>query len=48
VSPNRDGGFAARHPGLASGKSTIKLRPQDAAQIPDAEFQDLVHAALGA
>jgi len=47
VSPNRDGGFSARHPELASGKGTIKLRPADAAAIPDAEFQDLIRAALG-
>jgi len=46
VSPNRDGGFSARHPELAAGKATIKLRPADAAQIPDAEFQDLFRAAL--
>ena len=47
VSPNRDGGFSARHPELAAGKGTIKLRPADAAAIPDAEFQDLIGAALG-
>jgi uncharacterized protein YdhG (YjbR/CyaY superfamily) len=46
VSPNRDGGFSARHPGLAAGKGTIKLTPADAAGIPDAEFQDLIRAAL--
>jgi hypothetical protein len=46
VSPNRDGGFSARHPALAAGKSTIKLRPADAADIPDTEFQDLFRAAL--
>jgi hypothetical protein len=46
VSPNRDGGFSARHSALAAGKSTIKLRPADAAAIPDAEFQDLFRAAL--
>ena len=46
VSPNRDGGFSARHPALAAGKSTIKLRPADAAAIEDAEFQDLFRAAL--
>ena len=46
VSPNRDGGFSARHPGLAKGKGTIRLRPADAAIIPDAEFQDLIRAAL--
>jgi Domain of unknown function (DU1801) len=48
VSPSRDGGFAARHPGLAAGKGTIKLGPADAARIPDAEFQDLIRAALRA
>ena len=46
VSPNRDGGFSARHPELASGKGTIRLRPAQAARIPDAEFQDLIRAAL--
>jgi hypothetical protein len=46
VSPNRDGGFSARHPELAAGKGTIKLRPADAARLPDAEFQDLIRAAL--
>jgi len=46
VSPNRDGGFSARHPALASGKGTIKIRPADAADIPDAEFQELFRAAL--
>jgi hypothetical protein len=46
VSPSRDGGFSARHPGLAAGKGTIRLRPGDAACIPDAELQDLVRAAL--
>jgi hypothetical protein len=46
VSANRDGGFSARHPELAAGKGTIKLKPADAARIPDAEFQDLIRAAL--
>jgi Domain of unknown function (DU1801) len=46
ASPDRDGGFSARHPELAAGKGTIKLRPADAARIPDAELQDLVRAAL--
>jgi uncharacterized protein YdhG (YjbR/CyaY superfamily) len=46
VSPNRDGGFSARHPELAAGKGTIKLRPADAAGVPDAEFKDLIRAAL--
>lgn len=48
VSPGRDAGFSARHPELAAGKGTIKLRPEDAARIPDGEFQDLVRAALQA
>ena len=46
VSPNRDGGFSARHPELAAGKGTIKLRPEDAASLTDAELQELVRAAL--
>jgi hypothetical protein len=48
VSPRRDGGFSGRHPELAAGKGTIKLRPEDAAGIPDEEFADLVSAALRA
>lgn len=46
VSPNRDGGFSARHPELAAGKGTIKLRPEDAAGLTDAELQDLIRSAL--
>jgi len=46
VSPSRDGGFSARHPELAAGKGTIKLKPSDAMCISDAELQDLVRAAL--
>jgi hypothetical protein len=46
VSPNRDGGFSARHPELAAGKGTIKLKPAQAATIPDAELQDLIRSAL--
>jgi len=46
VSPNRDGGFSARHPELASGRGTLKLRSADAADVPDAEFQELFRAAL--
>ncbi|HEY6275977.1 MAG TPA: DUF1801 domain-containing protein [Streptosporangiaceae bacterium] len=48
VSPRRDGGFSGRHPELAAGKGTIKLRPEDAAGIPDEEFRDLVRATLSA
>jgi hypothetical protein len=46
VSPSRDGGFSARHPGLASGKGAIKLEPADAARIPDGEWAELIRAAL--
>ena len=42
-----DGGFTARHSELKTGKGTIQLRPSDAAGISDAEFSDLVRAALG-
>jgi uncharacterized protein YdhG (YjbR/CyaY superfamily) len=42
----RDAGFTARHAELKTGKGTIRLRPDDAARIPDDEFRDLVHAAL--
>ena len=42
-----DGGFTTRHPGLVTGKGTIRLRPADAEAIPDADLADLVRAALG-
>jgi uncharacterized protein YdhG (YjbR/CyaY superfamily) len=42
----RDAGFTARHPELRSGKATIRLRTQDAAEIPDDELRDLARAAL--
>jgi hypothetical protein len=43
---DRDGGFGARHPELVTGKGTIRLRPEDAGGIGDAELQALVEAAL--
>jgi len=46
AAPSRDGGFSARHPELAAGRGTIKLKPEDAAGIPDAEFRDLIRAVL--
>ena len=47
-SAGRDGGFSERHPSLRSGAGTIKLRPADAAEMPDDEFCDLVrHVLLG-
>ena len=45
---DRDVGFTARHPALKTSKGTIRLRPEDAAGIPDDELLDLVRAALEA
>ena len=45
---DRDGGFIAGHPELKSGRGTIRLRPHDAAGIPDEEFRDLARAVLEA
>jgi len=42
-----DSGFAERHPLLITGRSTIRLRPRDAASIDDDELRALVRAALG-
>jgi uncharacterized protein YdhG (YjbR/CyaY superfamily) len=42
----RDAGFTARHPELRTGKGTIRLRPADAAGIPDDELRGLVRAVL--
>jgi uncharacterized protein YdhG (YjbR/CyaY superfamily) len=44
----RDAGFSERHPELRTSKGTIRLRPADAAGIPDDEFRDLARAALDA
>jgi len=44
---DRDAGFSARHPELVTNKGTIRLRPDDAARIPDDELRDLVRVALG-
>ena len=41
-----DAGFTARHPELRTSTGTIRLRPEDAAAIPDEEFRDLVRSAL--
>jgi hypothetical protein len=43
-----DAGFTSRRPTLKTGKGTIRLRPEDAAGIPDEELRDLVQAALEA
>lgn len=42
----RSADFVARHPELLSGKSTLRLRSQDAAEITDEELTDLVRASL--
>lgn len=42
----RDGGFVARHPDLKTSTGTIRLRPADAAAIPDDELRELVRTAL--
>lgn len=44
----RDAGFVSRHPELLSGRATIRLRPQDAADISDDEFREFARAALSA
>jgi len=41
-----DAGFTARHPGLTSGRGTVRLRPEDAAEIPDQAFQALFQAVF--
>jgi hypothetical protein len=43
---DRDGGFAARHPELLSGKSTIRLRTSDASALTDDELRTLLGGAL--
>jgi len=46
-SPGGDGGFTERHPELVTGKGTVRLRPEDAAAIPDEELTAFVRAVLG-
>ena len=43
-----DTGFTSRHPGLMTGKGTLRLRPAEAAGIPDEDLRELVRAALNA
>jgi len=43
---DNDGGFVARHPGLSSGKGTIRIGPADAAGITDDELRALLGGAL--
>ncbi len=44
---DRNAGFTARHLELVTNKGTIRLRPADAAELPDHELRDLVATALG-
>jgi uncharacterized protein YdhG (YjbR/CyaY superfamily) len=46
VGPGADAGFIARHPELIASRGTIRLRPKDAAAIPDGEFREMFRAAL--
>ena len=41
-----DGGFLERHPGLRTGRGTIRLRPEDAAGVGDDELRELIRGAL--
>ncbi len=43
---DRDGGFVARYPALASGKGTIRIGTKDAEQISDGELRALLGGAL--
>ncbi|MFJ9150378.1 iron chaperone [Streptomyces sp. NPDC102270] len=43
---DRGADFTSRHPNLVSGKGTIRLRPQDAADVTDDELGDLIRASL--
>jgi hypothetical protein len=43
---DRDGGFAARHPTLSSGKGTLRIRPRDAQDITDGELRALLSGAF--
>ena len=45
---DRDGGFVARHPGLSSGKGTIRIPLADAGGISDEELRALLGGALDA
>jgi uncharacterized protein YdhG (YjbR/CyaY superfamily) len=46
VGPGADSGFIARHRDLIASRGTIRLRPKDAAAIPDDEFREMFRAAL--
>ena len=42
----QDAGFTTRHPELRTSKGTIRLRPEDAADIADDELAALIRTAL--
>ncbi len=44
----RDGGLAARHPELDSGKGTLKLPVTESVRISDAELRNFAAAVLSA
>ncbi|GAA1083228.1 iron chaperone [Nocardiopsis composta] len=44
----RAAGFTARHPDLLTGKGTVRLRPEDAADVTDSDLRELIGAALDA
>jgi hypothetical protein len=44
---DHDAGFSARHPDYLASKATIRLRPRDAAGLPDDELRDFFRATLG-
>jgi Domain of unknown function (DU1801) len=41
-----DGGFVTRHPALKTSTGTLRLRPEDAADISDEELLGLLRPAL--
>jgi uncharacterized protein YdhG (YjbR/CyaY superfamily) len=43
---DRAAAFLARHPELRTSTGTIRLRPEDAAALPEAELVELIRAAL--
>ncbi|MBX7551843.1 DUF1801 domain-containing protein [Streptomyces sp. NPDC004232] len=43
---DRAAGFTSRHPGLVSGKGTIRLRSEEAADVTDDELIGLIRASL--
>ena len=42
----REAAFAARHPKLVTGRGTIQLRPDDAADVTDDELRSLIKSSL--